>query len=388
MINASLFDAGMQLRRQPSSAPGVDTAWWAASRTFEESLFEFRDRSNLPAQNAAMRAVDPIVVSPWPERMPAHMWVDWTPRHAWNGIDGLGFNLWALDTVTGEFPLRPAGEPRLEMGPVMNLDREASRFQRELAWREVRDLAEDPTDWYRADTLNESGGTHLVAPVCLRLEGLRGPVVPELVDNSFFEPFDLRAGTGRYQVYDSNGTWIPSPMAAELLRLEPRGIYNLYLRPRRWRYFIVAYVVYIYVSFLELFYVNQAHTHVFYDAPPRYPYRHDILSSTPETVDPAVLWEWEHSQAAADLTAAIFDAEWRSLCEAFLFSHVDHLEMWVYRYPPQKGEYVLGIGRVDRCTGREAITWVQNRRDLDDLYPQQQLAYFEYVPWYILPAGY
>jgi hypothetical protein len=385
MIYASLFDAGTELRRQPADVPGCDTAWWTDAH-FEESIFEYRKRSKTLHQNEKMRDADPMEIRPWPEPMPGKMWVDHTARYTWNGLDGLSLNLYHVDRIAGDFPPLPAGAAQLITNPKPEVDRAEGRTLRELTWREVRDAAETPTDWYRLDTLNESQGTQLTEPLALIVPEARGSIALEMVNQSLFDPFDLRKGTEWYRATDDNGEAFTGDVS-EYLYLYPRGRYNLYFRPRRWRYYVVVYAVFIYISFFELFPVTTAFTHAWYDTAPRYPIRHNILNTNPGSTDPAILWQFEHSQAAADLTHQIFEAQWWTPCEAFIFSSIELVQMWVYREAPRKYENVLGIGRVDQATGRESRVWIQNLNDRDDDYPREEIAFFEQVPWYILPPG-
>lgn len=384
MIYASLFDAGTDLRRRPSNLPGLDTAW-APDANFEERTVEFVYDRKVEYQNAQMRELGPVNVRAWPVTMPRKVWLDRTHRYAWNGTDGFGFNLYHVDRVAGDFPPIPGGDPRLELNADdPEVERAAGRLLREYDWREVRARAEVPADWYRLDTLNESGGTVLEEPLGLRIPDVRGAVALELVDNSLFAPFDLRQGTDRYLAVDAENRPLADPNG-ERLYLHPRGRYNLYLRPRRWRWFVTVYATFYYISIFEFFPVTLVFPKAWYDTPPRYPMRHRILDTSPDSTDPAIVDAFDSSRAAADLRSEILDAQYWTPCEAFVFGDIELVQMWLERYPPRRDEYALGIGQVDDATGKESLTWIRNRLNLDAAYPKQTIAFFENVPWFITP---
>ena len=379
MIYARLFDGGTDLRKLPASVPGLDTAWWVGSG-WEQSIFDWGNRT---AQlNALMASLDPLTVRTWPEQMPRKMWVDATNRYHWNSLDGLRFNLHHVDRITEQYPEMPAGDPEWRDDLSELLQPEDGRIHRELAWREIRERAEDPNEWYRLPTLNESGGTKLKEPLALRAQGPRGALALELPDQSLFAPFDL-SHPERYRVFDNAGNEIDQ----SAMYLYPRSTSNLYLRPRWWKYYVTVYAIFWYISVFELFALRYVFTKAWYDRPPIYPIRHNIMESTPASTDPAVLWQFEHSNAAAELTREIFDAQHFGLCEVVVFGFIELVQMWIERAAPRRSEAVLGIGRVDQATGRESPVWVRARSNQDSLYPTTDIAFFQEVPWYILPGS-
>jgi len=379
MIYGRLYDGGTDLRTLPADVPGLDTAWWVGSG-WEQSIFEWGHHT--ADLNARMASLEPLIVRTWPEKMPRKMWVDATPRYRWNSLDGLRFNLHQVDRITDDHPPLPAGDPVLRADPSELLRPEDGRLLRELDWREIRDQAEDPTEWYRLDTLNEAGGTKLKEPLALRVRGTRGPLALELPDQSLFAPFDL-SHPERYRVFDEEG----NELSAAAMYLNPRSVSSLYLRPRWWRFYVVVYAIFWYISIFELLPVRYVFPKAWYDRPPVYPIRHNILEAAPATTDPGVLFQFEHSKAAAELTDEIFDAQHFGLCEAWIFGYIELVQMWIERAAPRRGETVLGIGRIDQATGRERRVWVRPRAHQDSIYPQTDVAFFEQVPWYILPGA-
>jgi hypothetical protein len=146
---------------------------------------------------------------------------------------------------------------------------------------------------------------------------------------------------------------------------------------------VIVYVVFIYIGWFETYEVLLPFPHLWYDRPPVYPLRHNILETNADTNDAAIVWQFEHSQAAADIEQQIFDAQWWTPCEVFIFKNVEKVVMWVNRVPPAKREVILGVGRVDQATGAESRVWVENRYNMTSAYPVQQIAYFQEVPWWI-----
>lgn len=386
MIYATLHDAGTQLRTQAATVPGCDLAWWTDSRLFETSIFEIRER--VAAQNAFMADLAGRKVRPWPLELPAHAWVDWTPRYEYSGTDGLALDLHHLDYYSPYRPIRPLGEVRFRTNNVYPILHPAdAQLARELTVRETAESQAVPSDWYRLPTLNESGGTQLREPVALRVQAPRAPVLLTMPDNSLWTPFDLTAGPDRYravtvgeggQVVD-----IPEDEVAAALALHPRGRYRLHLRPRRWRYYVIVYAVYYYISFFDFFPVAQAVSLAWYDQPPKYPTRHNVLSGNDS--DPGINWQFEHSNAAAELRTELYAHQWHTLSEAFVFGYIDHTEMWAYRYWPFAGEYVLGVERLDEVTGRRSAVWAVTRSDESSRYPQSLIYYDPTVPFYVAP---
>lgn len=380
MIYADLFDAGTELRKLPADVPGMDEAWWINSG-WEQSFFEYGQGGRIAELNARMMNVQDLDVRPWPEPLPGKMWIDNTHRYRRLGTDGLQFRLSMWDRIPDIYLLAPAGGPLLKTQTVPSaiLNPVEGRLLREMSWREIQAAAENPGEWIRLDTLNESEGTQLQEPLALAVRGIRGPVIPGIEDQSLFAPFDLSLGADVYRAIDDAGAEVP----LERAWMYPRGRYSLFLRPRNWHYSVIVYAVFLYVSWFEMYTVVTPFTHAWYDRPPVYPLRHNILETSPATNDAAVVWQFEHSQAAADLTQQIFEAQWWTLCDAFIFQSIELVQMWVDRVPPASREVILGVTRVDQATGAESRVWVENRRNMSAEYPQQQIAFFEDVPWWI-----
>lgn len=376
---AALFDGGRQFRKQAGTVPGLDLGWYTDRRIFEESVFEHGTRANTYEQNDAMQDTEGFSFRQWGENMPGHMWVDNTHRYHWTGVDGLKFNAYSADRIAGDFPPLGAGDVEfLENPDDPEVDR-SIRILRELDHREIRDVVDDPSEWIRRDLLNESGGTQLREPLAIVFPEVRGSVALELVDNSLFDPFDLREQS-RYEIRSHSGEILESEQWSFL---HPRGVYRLHLRPRRWKFFVTTFAIFVHVSFVELFYVREVFTQAWYSIPPCYPLRHNIIDANVIAGDNAVFHAFEHSQAAADLRRQILEAQYWTLSEAHIFSHIELTQMWIERAPPRKFEIVLGIERLDAGGREPSFVWIQNRRDLTSEYPIQDIAFFQEVPFFI-----
>jgi hypothetical protein len=398
LIYAQLFDGGTEFSLQPGEVtglvgggpyPGLDRVWWVNGRIFEESVFDYGARRNTAEQNAMMMDTDDREVRKWTAGLPSHMWIDLTDRYEWTGADGFLLNAYHVDRIQEDFPPLIEGDMTIDTAPEdPELDRSAGRIVRELNYQEIQDIAVDPFEWTRLPTLNEIGGTRLMDPVAMIIPDVRGSIALELPDNSLFDPFDLREGLNRYFVTDDDGNILafePGDGGEELLYLNPRGTYRLHFRPRRWKYFVIVWAQFLYVSFLEMFFVRQTFTQVWYDRPPVYPLRHNLIKNS--GCDPATNYQFEQSQAAADLTDQIFDAQWWSLSEAMIFHHIELVQMWIERAAPRRDEIVLTIEEVDTATGNTSRRHIRNKHDLSSIYPTVDVSFCQEVPWYLLPPG-
>ena len=382
MIHCALHDGGTVPMLRPDAVPGMDEMYWREGN-FEEGVAEDRTRET----NAVMQATDPVTMRPWPEPMPRHAWVDWTPRYEADGDDGLRFSLHHVDQITESSALVSAGEVLFTREPQPLLDASEGRLIRALDWREVQARAEDPTEWLRLDTDNESGGTHLKQPLELIYDRLRGATYHlELPDQSLFTPFDLRYPE-RYRVVTDDGRELSDEEAAQALALRNGGRYRLHLRPRRWRYVATAWAYYALISGFEYVISTEVFTRAHFDRPPFYPYRHDLIESSkttplsgwfgaPLSYDEGIESQWGLSRSSQALRLEILDGGFRTLCLVKLFLFATNAEVTVWRYPPQTGEIVLGIDRVDQATGSSSRWWVVAKEDQATEYPATVLGHY------------
>lgn len=378
-----LYDAGTVPVISRAAVPGMDQLYWREA-DFEEQVGE--DLSN--HVNAEMRDCEPFDLAPWPELLPRHVWVDYTNRYDVSGDDGLRFELHLRDPDSGECYPIPAGDFALLPDPEPDRLAEEGRLLRGAAWREIQ--AVEGSSWLRLDTINETGGTDLEAALVMGVLGAGGNahrlVLP---DNSFFAPFDMTLGRTAYSVTDDDG----NPLDGEhWLDLVAGQHYRLYLRPRRWRYVATVVATFFYASFFEAFETTEVFTRAHFDRPPYYPHRHNLLTNrdelhwedwygNPLAWDPGVDWQWSHSRSSGYLRDEILAAQQWELCWVYVLTGVSDASVVVWRYPPEPGHVVLGIGRVD-LDGHESRVWVSQSTDRSADYPQTVLGRF-LVPFYV-----
>ncbi len=379
MITVLPYDAGTLPVRAVSHVPGCDLGYYREA-DFEEGQTEDRHE----AQNAAMRVVTPWPMRPWLEPMPGKMWVDVDRRHQAEGDEGLRFNLYHRDSLDDAFSLVPAGAGRLKLAPQPELEPTDAAVTSELGRSEVTQRS---TEWdelvCRLDTLNESGGTALREPLLLVWDGLCGPAYRlELADNTLFAPFDLRRGLEGYLGVDAAGVPLLDEAAQAWLDLTVRGRYALYLRPRRWRWVVTVLAHFFTVSAFESYPNDELFIRTYFDRPPVYPWRHDVVHTSQVTdledfwgnrrsYDQGVEWSFDHSREAASLRSEIVGQQYTmGACFAYILLGCEAPVITLWRHPPRVGEIVLGLGRLDLATGAEdSRVWFVQRAVAQVLYP-------------------
>jgi hypothetical protein len=190
-----------------------------------------------------------------------------------------------------------------------------------------------------------------------------------------FAPVDLTHPEW-YDVLDENGGPVDAPLRRMSLRQD--GRYRLYLRPANWRWVPTVWANYLYVSFFEMFTTRLVYTTAWFDRPPIYPRRHDLIHTTQSATweymhnlysyDAGISWALNGSRGAQDLRFQIIDAQWWTQSEAFIFLSVDPLTLAMWMWPPEAGDIVMGIGEIDNVSGAEQTVWLRQNRDLTDIY--------------------
>ena len=117
-----------------------------------------------------------------------------------------------------------------------------------------------------------------------------------------------------------------------------------------------------------------------WNRPPIYPTRHDLIHTTQTTVIEYNNTEWSYdaglsdsftmSRSAAFLRHQVIDMQWFTQSEALIFTGHDPATLAMWLWPPEPGDIVLGIGRVDDVTGEEQVTWIKQTEDLTAQYPR------------------
>lgn len=205
---------------------------------------------------------------------------------------------------------------------------------------------------FRATSENEQKGL-LKAPVVALGNSLAGGfVVPELPDNDFFEPFDLRNKDdflfflGDKEVsYHAAMQW-------------GNGNVFLFLRPRQWRFFARVIAHYVYVTWFEEVPNDEVFLKVFYDRFPIFPWRVNLQAAKQFTIwhpyegaylfyDYAIDQKWQHSRAASEMRSEMLQQQWFSLCAAYIFLYAEPAAITIWREKPVEGETVCFLG----CSG-------------------------------------
>lgn len=372
MIYCNLYDGGTEFRTFDEGVPGMLRPVWI-QQDYEGTVIADR----LVEINENFKTVTPLACAPWPEDMPGKMWIDHTSRYAGtNG--GLALNLYSYDPISDDYPALPGGVSQFVTDPEPELDRGEGRLLRSLDWEEVQAGADDPTEWVRLPARNEYGGTDLHEPLTLQVFGNHcAEVALELPDNSLFAPFDFRE-LSRYRVFeDGVEAAVSETDKAHYLRLRDGGTYALYLKPRRWRWFAEVECMFVHATPWWSSFVIESFNMPYWDRPPVYPYRHSILSG--DSSDIGIDYQFTRSRAAAQLRENILDTQYVTLCEAYVYVSNDPAKITIWRYPHRGGEFVAGIGRIDKYTGHETRVWVQQVDTYSSVYPIQQIAYYEMV---------
>lgn len=391
-MRAGLYDAATRLMLYPGdTTPGMDTGYF---RALDMEADWPGDR--VQEMNDLIRTT-PITGTyrPWPVPFPWRSWIDVTPRYE-RQDGGFTIQLFHHDVLTGEYEPVPADVCAVEVGDDYDplVSRESERMATELDQDEIQARNPSPTEWLRLPLGNESGGRYgglcdLRDPAVMVQRAHTGPEFAWVADyNPLFAPVDLRHPEW-YDVLDENGVQVGESEKLRHMRLHDGGQYRIYLRPANWRWATSVRAVYLYVSWFEMFLTPQIFFNAWHDRPPIYPYRHDFLHTTQVadwyyngayySTDPGINEAFNSSRGAGHLRAQIVDAQWWTLSEAYIFHSNDEAIVTLWMYPPESGDIVCGVTRVDQPSGEEQTVWVRQNRDLTSEYPRTVIG--SYAIW-------
>jgi hypothetical protein len=347
--------------------------WYYADGDFEEELFQDRQADT----NNIMVDVDTVTLQPWPEPFPGKMWVDNHQRYTRITDDGLGFELYQ-DELTEDEPFLVASyKAYADTSQDPNANKDDAHYLKRLDWQEIQAAAADPTEYLRLKGLNEYRG--LGIPAELNWEGLDGSAfVLTLLDNSLFAPFDLRY-PDNYVIITDNGDQLSQADAKQWFFLDKDGSYRLYLRPCKWRYVATVIAHYLLITLFEAYPVNIPFTRAHFDRPPVFPYFHDVLNAVPfflhpffgglYAADAGVDHQWSASRSARQMAKDILEQQYFTTCESLVFTGYEIPVITLWRYPPDPGDIILGIERVDTASGDVDRVWIKQLLDPFDDYP-------------------
>ena len=380
-MRAELFDAGTALNIVPwMDTPGMNDAYFRDLDMETQWAMERQHQINTLLRETPLRAD----LLPWPVPFPGRAWIDWTDRYS--GPDGgLKIDTARWDMIFDDYSLVPASTAQVpetaDYDP--NAQRDDERLEDTKTVDEIQDDWQSPTEWLRLPLGNEVGGDRGAfcdlreATVMVQNFHIGDEFRPVVNYSPLFAPFDGRHPEW-YDVVDENGSPVADPKRRMSMRSD--GRYRLYLRPANWRWVPTVYANYLYISWFEAFYTRQVFTTAYFDRPPTYPYRHNLIHTTQYpafeynhayySADAGIDWAFEHSRAAAFLRYQILDAQWWTQSEAYIYTGNDPVTMTMWMYPPDDGDIVLGIGEIDNQTGEEQVAWIRQARDLTNEYPR------------------
>jgi hypothetical protein len=395
MIRAEFFDCGTMFRIYPfQSTPGMDLGYW------RELDFEHDWPSERTEQiKAEILAVPhPVEYCPWPRPFPGYMWLDWS-RNLYGSIGGPQFELYQFDDVAQDFSIVPSSHAEVydETQPNIDMmnDMRHLRTSDMLDVQEIREHVEDPIaePWIRLPTINEATQPMLKNPLVMLHDGHEAPGFALTVNYSpLYQAVDLRY-KDRYIFIDDNGNGIDPDLGYQHTMLRNDGLFRIYLAPAKWRMTCNVTAHYYYVSYFESFGVPLTFTKAFFTRPSIYPSRTDVCRTrnqsaiewlgTDYSYDEGVVSAFERSRGSLTLAQWIIDAQWWTLSEAFIFLFNDPVLIALWQYPPDPGDIVLGVGRVDQVSGKEERVWVVQKQDVLSVYPRTVIGLF-FVPWSVV----
>jgi hypothetical protein len=385
-ICADVRDAGTTAMVTKDKAPGMDELYYREHRWEEDAFADDRAKQNADMVSCA----ESLELAPWPDPLPKAAPVDLTPRYD----QGLKLRLHQAtgllpETDDGRWGEVPDGLAQIldpATHPPDPFNREASHVVADLTPEEVQAAALDPTEWLRLPFRNETGGCDYKRPIRLRWDGLQGSQFALVLENGLlFAPWDLREGA-KYHWQDDAGKAVEHGEIYSELRAGADPV--LYIRPRRWRWWIHVWAHYEFVQTWWEQEVMEEFTRIFFDRPPFYPMRHDVL----HTASQAWFWhEYENaflaydagvdskvilSRAASDLRHEIVMAQWFDLCTAYILMDVEIAKVTIWADTPRVGDAVLGVGLRSSVLDVEKRVWAVQLEDVTARYPRTLIGQF------------
>jgi len=385
VIRAELYDVGTRLIKATHlSPPGMDAAYYRET----DMEYDWPQERTGEIREAVLGSEKRIELRPWPEPFPGVMWIDYTNKYI--GVKGgLQLGMYNLDLFTNSFEPLPKNTSQITIGADYSPD--TNRADARMGdMRSVEDVVAsqpEPTKWLRVPLLNERGsGTGLETPATLIQECHTGAAFA--LDGNYsplFTPFDTRE-PDLYDMVDDNGNPVPEEKKLAYLTLSEGAFYRLYLMPAKWRWVATVVAHYIYISWFEMFPTDEIFTKAWFSRPPIYPVRHNVMYTKDEymfeynyvlhSYDPGVNDGFDRSRGSATLRFWIIDAQWWTLSEAYIFQANDDCSLVIWQHPPDPGDVVLGIGRVDFPGGQEERLWLIQRQDVSQRWPNTVVGIF------------
>lgn len=394
MIFAEIFDCGTTFvydRRNP--IPGMDYGYYRELDMEYDFLWWRQPEINRLILDVNRR----IQYRPWPNSFPGNLWVDWSKSyHGEPG--GLQVKFWHYDFWGNQYHPVPAPLTQTKLKDEMkeSIDPDDRRAARELDQEEIREKVPPPDNlkWLRLPLTNETGQPQLDAPVVIKQGGHAGTAfVPSVNYGPCFQGVDLTKGTDWYRFIDDDGNQVADEIGMSHCHIRDESHYRFYLAPAKWRIVATVYAHFWYANYFESYPVLQVFTRAWFTRPSIYPDMHDVIHTkdqaaiewygTEYAYDPGVQSAFERSRGSLALAQEIIDAQWWTLCEIFVFLFNDPALIALWQHPPEVGDIVMGIGRVDQPGEAESRIWVVQKKDISVEHPREVIGLF-FVPWSVV----
>jgi hypothetical protein len=382
-------DGGTEFVFAQPVVPGLDTGRFqhmGGVRGWEHYFYE-EDEYKIQTNAMMFDKIGGVVpFRQWPPGMPSTCWVDNTTRY--QTTEGFFWKWHQRDQLTGSYYPAPAmphtwldvtyEPPILDPQEKVSTLLDSSEVANYMAEQEGGDTGNAIRDWLQNETEYTGpnrGYTHLKDPISITPEGIAGNnfVLEVPNDQLLFAPQDWRE-PGWYRCFDLNGEELDSET---WLNLRPSGKYRIHLRPRLWRYTVTVIAHYVYVSLWGAIPNDEIFIHLYYDRPPFYPHRHDVIHTKaanplfnfhgqPRSHDPAIDWSWEHSRAAADLARQMLAQQYNLISAVYIYVGNEDPDIFVEAWPSYKNDVVAVIERIDETTDTAQCVFVRQAVNLDD----------------------
>jgi hypothetical protein len=394
MIFVELFDAGTKFVYDPRNpVPGMDQGYYREL----DMEYDFRWDRREDIRNLILGVDRRIPFRPWPTPLPGNLWVDWSMSY-YGAAGGLQVRFWHYDFWGDKYHPVPAelSETQKPDDQSESIDPDERRVGRELTQVEVREKvpAPDNLKWLRLELKNETGQPQLKAPVVIKQGGHAGTAyVPTVNFSPCFLGCDLTKGTEWYGFIDDDGNPIRDDKGMSFCHIRDESHYRFYLAPAKWRITATVYAHFWYGNYFESYGVLDVFTKAWFTRPSVYPEMHDVIHTKDQAAiewygadyayDAGVQSAFERSRGSLELAQEIIAAQWWTLCEFYIFLFNDPALIALWQYPPDPGDIVMGIGRVDQPGGMEERVWVVQKKNILEEHPREVIGLF-FVPWNVV----
>ena len=385
VIRAELYDTGTRLiKASHLNKPGMEQAYFREI----DMEYDWPQERTTEIQRAILGTEKRVDLAPWPERFPGVMWVDYNAKYR-GDFGGLQLGMYNLDLFSYEWDPVPKNTSQILPGEEYSPD-ENRADARMGDLHDVDGVAAsqpEPTEWLRLPLLNETGSTtDLQTPATLIQEcHTGGAFALDCNYSPLFMPFDTRE-PDLYTMIDDDGNPVSEEDKIAHMALSEGAFYRLYLMPAKWRWGATVVAHYTMITWFNVFPTSEIFTKAWFNRPPIYPIRHNVMYTkdqpmfeynwVPHSYDTGVNSGFDRSRGSATLRFWIIDAQWWTLSSAYIFTGNDDCSLVIWQHPPDPGDIVLGIGRVDYPGGQEERLWLVQKEDVSTRWPNTVVGIF------------